>query len=124
VSRRRLRGPHGQAAVELALALSMVAVAMLLIGQLLLVAHDHLQAEHAARRAVRAASVSAEPTASANDAAGASLGPRSHSVAVEADAVMVTVTVTLSQMPRLPIVGPLLRDHQASATAVMLFEPP
>ncbi len=108
----------------MALALSVVAVAMLLIAQLLIVAHDHLQAEHAARRAVRAASVSAEPAASASTAAGESLGPRPHSVAVETEAAMVTVTVTLSTMPRLPIVGPLIRDHRASATAVMLFDPP
>lgn len=108
----------------MAFALGVVAVAMLVIAQLLIVAHDHLQAEQAARRAVRAASVAADPASSASRAAAASLGARAHSVSVDTDSSMVTVTVTLSEMPRLAIVGPMVRGIEASATATMLFEPP
>lgn len=64
--RRRQRG---QASVELALALPLVALILLAVVQIALVLHAQLLVTHAAREAARAASVSDQPTRAARDAA-------------------------------------------------------
>ena len=64
----RSRGESGQATVEFALILPLVIFAALAIIQVGLVVRDHLAVVHAAREAVRAASVDPDPS-SAVDAA-------------------------------------------------------
>ena len=68
------RGDGGQATVELALVLPLVAILVLLVLQAGLVIRDQLLAAHAAREAVRAASVSDGDRAAAAARAAARAG--------------------------------------------------
>jgi Flp pilus assembly protein TadG len=122
--RSRCRDQRGQAAVELALGIPVVMVVVLMVAQLLVVAHDHLHVEQAARTAVRAASVSADPAGSAERAASQHLGLRAHDVTTSVQTPLVSVTVTLTAVGRLPLVGMMVNSLEPSATAVMLLEPP
>jgi Flp pilus assembly protein TadG len=62
-ARRAHRGAGGQATVELALALPLVALLLLAVVQAALVARDQVLVTHAAREGARAAAVSAEADA-------------------------------------------------------------
>lgn len=77
--RRRLaptHGDRGQAAVELALTLPLLALLLLLVVQAALVVRDQVLVVHAAREAARAAAVDPNPGAARHAAlAGAPLDP-------------------------------------------------
>ncbi len=117
------RGDHGQSTVELALALPVLAVFLLMGAQLTVIARDQLAVVHAAREAARAAAVSSAAGAD-GDAAGRS--------AIELDAVTVAVTssgdtvraiVTRRVPTDVPLIGRLLPDVTVRAVAVMQREP-
>lgn len=119
---RPRRPDSGQAAVELALALPLVVLAVLGVIQVLAVAADQLTIELAAREAARAASVSPDPAAAAARAAAAAAG--SFTVATSTGVDRVTVTVTSVNHTDVPLIGRMIGDVELRAEVTMQREPP
>ncbi len=117
---------RGQAAVELALVLPLVAALALALLQVALVVRDQVLVVHAAREGARAAAVSDDPGAARAAAlAGASLIP--DRVVVEASGrggagSRVRVLVRYVSVTDLPLVGPLVGDVELSGSASMRVE--
>jgi hypothetical protein len=118
----RRHGMRGQATVEFAFVLPLLLLAALAIVQVGLVVRDHLAVVHAAREAVRAASVDADPAAAVRAAhhtlpgAVVDVGPRPR-VGGE-----ITVSVKYKSVTDLPVVGALFPDPVLHASAVMRVE--
>ena len=113
---------QGQAAVELALALPLVALLLLAVVQTALVVRDQVLVVHAAREAARAAAVDAEPAAARAAAlAGSGLAPSRLSVQVRRG-TRADVVITYRSPTVLPLVGPLLPDLSLRAKAAMRVE--
>ena len=114
---------EGQAVVELALAMPLVALGLLALAQIVVIARDQLAVVHAAREGARAAAVSSGPDGDGGTAARAatSLSPLDVDVAVGAGGVRVTVRHTTAT--DVPLVGALLPDIEVSASASMRLEP-
>ena len=112
----------GQATVEFAFLLPLLVLAALAIIQVGLVVRDELGVVHAAREAVRAASVDADPGRAVRAArrtlpgAEVEVGDRPE---VGGD---ISVTVRYTSVTDLPIVGALFPDPALHATAVMRVE--
>jgi Flp pilus assembly protein TadG len=125
VSARR-RGEAGQAAVELALCLPLLAALALGLVQVGFIVRDQVVLTQAAREAAREAAVTAEPGAPRRAAlASTRLDPRRLSVAVHGrgrPGSRVTVTLRYASATDLPLVGPLLGDVHLSSTAAMRVE--
>lgn len=121
---RRRRLDRGQATVELALVLPLVALLALGVAQVAVVAAQQLAVLHAARDAARAASVDADAPGAADRAAheATALRPLAVSAAVAGD--LVTVTVSHRAPTDLPLIGPLLPDVVVSARVSMARDPP
>ncbi|MBW3627561.1 MAG: pilus assembly protein [Actinobacteria bacterium] len=124
--RWRVGDDRGQAAVELALVLPLVAALALALLQVALVVRDQVLVVHAAREGARAAAVSDDPgAAQAAALAGASLIP--DRVVVEASGrgeagSRVRVLVRYVSVTDLPLVGPLVGDVELSGSASMRVE--
>jgi hypothetical protein len=126
LDRDRPRREHGQAAVELALALPFLVVLLLMLVQVGLVVRDQILVVHAAREAVREAAV--DP---AEDAARAAA---SESSSLDASRLKVTISgrggagsrvrVTASYGPpaKAPIVGAVVHGLRLRASATMRVE--
>jgi hypothetical protein len=111
------RRERGQATVELALCLPVVAVALLLVVQVGLVAHDQVLVVHAAREAARAAAVGAPlPVLDGLDPA------RSDVVVERGGEGRVRVRVRYRSPTAVPIVGPLVPDAFLTAETTMRDE--
>jgi len=122
------RRDGGQAAVELALVLPVVVVALLVVVQIALVSRDQIVVIHAAREGARAAAVAppAQRAALAGIAAGRAtrgLDTGRVSVATTSGSGRVRVTVRYGPVTRVPLVGALLGGRSVSATATMAIEP-
>jgi Flp pilus assembly protein TadG len=119
-------GEGGQAAVELVLALPLVAVLLLGVVQVGLVVRDQVLLVHAAREAVREAAVGGSPAAARAAAlAGAPLDPARLRVAIRGDDPRSSrVVARLSYRVRTDVVlvGPLLPDVALEAHAAMRRE--
>ena len=118
---------RGQATVEVALALPVVVMVLLLVIQVALVARAQLLVVHAAREGARAAAVDARPDV-ARRAATATPGLRPERVRVElrggaAPGDAVRVTVRYRAPTDVALVGFLLGEPDLSATVVMRREP-
>lgn len=117
---------RGQAAVELALVLPLVAVLFLLLLQVAVVVRDQVLVIHTAREGAREAAVNAEPQATRQAAlAGASLEPGRLEVAASGRAgpgSRVRVTVTYRSPTDVPVVGALVGDVELSGSASMRVE--
>ena len=122
----RGRGESGQAAVELALALPLLAVLALVLLQVALVVRDQVLVTHAAREAAREAAVTSEPGAARRAAvAGAQLDPSRLEVRMGRrgrPGSRVEVTVRYDAPTRVPLVGALVGDVQLRANAAMRVE--
>ncbi len=116
--------PRGQAAVEFAIALPLVAILMLGIVQVVLVVRDQLAVELAAREAARAASVAASPGSAATQAAHAATTLRPLSVDTRVQGDRVTVTVAFASTTDVAMIGRLIGDVTVSAEVTMRREPP
>ena len=114
----------GQAAIELALALPIVAVIALGLVQVALVARDQLALELAAREAARAASVSADPDGAARTAADGAITLRPLDVTVAVSDGRVTVTVSSHRPTDVPLIGSAIAAVELRAAATMALEPP
>lgn len=115
---------RGQASVEFALALPLVAILVLGIVQLVVVARDQLAVELAARDGARAAAVSAAPDGAARRAAELAVSLRPLSVTTSTSGERVEVTVTHRSPTEVPIIGALLGDVEVTGRAAMVREPP
>ena len=117
---------RGQATVELALLLPLVATLLIGIVQLALVARDHTLVTHAAREAVRAAAVSDDPAAPqrAAEAAGP-LAPERVRVEIGDRGPVgsaVTAVVRYASPIGIPVIGAFLDDVDLEARATMRVE--
>lgn len=116
----------GQATVELALVLPLVALLMLAIVQVAAIARDQNLVSHAAREAARAAAVDADPAAAVRAAERAGpLDPRRMDVRVDGrDGVGSRVRATVRYTTRVgvPGIGAALGDLTLAATATMRVE--
>jgi hypothetical protein len=120
-ARERATGQHerGQATVELALLLPVLALAAIAIIQVALVVRDYVAVVHAAREAARAASVDADASAAAHrvlPGARVAVGPRPDvGEPIEVDVEYRSVT-------DLPLVGALFPDPVLHHSATMRVE--
>ena len=114
----------GQAAVELALALPVVAVLVLAIVQVVVVIGDQLAVELAAREAARAAAVAASPAAAAERAANAATSLRPLAVDTRSGTDRVTVTVRHASATDVALIGAAIGDVTVIASVTMAREPP
>ncbi|HXY93856.1 MAG TPA: TadE family protein [Acidimicrobiia bacterium] len=121
-SRRGRDRERGQATVEFAFVLPLVVLAALAVIQVALVVRDELNVVHAAREAVRAASVDPDPNAAVRAArrtlphAEVEVGSRPR-VGEE-----ITVTVRYHSVTSVPLVGALFPDPDLHASATMRVE--
>ena len=123
-------GERGQSTVELALALPLVALVMLLVVQVGLVVRDDVLVTHSAREAVRVAAVTRDAAAPA--AAAARAGPlvpermhvdvRRRTAATPGGQAVVEVRVRYRSVTDVPLVGLLLPDLDLEARSVMRDE--
>ena len=117
------RRSQGQAAVELALALPLVALLLLAVVQVGLVVRDQVLVVHAAREGARAAAV--DPTVAAARraaAAGSGLPGRRLTVELARRGGQVEVVTRYRSPTDLPLVGPLFPDLSLRANAAMRVE--
>jgi len=120
------RRDSGQATVELALVLPLVALLLVALVQAAVVARDQLLVTHAAREAVRAAAVDPDPAAATRAARRA--GPLdADRLAVDLSgrgAVGSEVRAVVNYRPptRLPFVGRMLGDLTLRGEATMRVE--
>jgi hypothetical protein len=119
---RRRRPQGGQATAEFALVLPFLLLFLLLVVQVALVARDYVLVVHAARAAVREASV---------DAGGRRVHAAATSVLPGARVEVgphgdvgdpITVRVRYTVRTDVPIIGALLPDREISSTSVMRLE--
>jgi len=128
VSRTR-REDQGQATVELALVLPLVALLLLLVLQAGLVLRDHLLVTHAAREAARAAAVTdGDRAAAAERGARRAGGLDAEHLAVRTSSgdagTSVSVHVDYRSSTDVPLVGLLLPDIDLGGDATMRVEGP
>jgi Flp pilus assembly protein TadG len=116
------RSCGGQATVEFALVLPLVVLAALAVIQVGLVVRDELGVVHAAREAVRVASVDDDPGAAVRAAQRTLPGASVHVGARLAVGDDVSVTVEYRSVTSLPLVGALFPDPDLHATATMRVE--
>ena len=120
---RRLRGGHGQASVEFALALPIVVVmasGLVVIGTAV---RNELAVELAAREGARAAAVSDTPATAAALAANRAVD-LPIDVTTTSDSSTVTVTVTYVDDVDVAIIGSLIGPVTHVGSATMMLEPP
>jgi hypothetical protein len=119
---RALSDERGQATVEFALVLPLILALLLLLVQVALVGRDELLVVHAARDAVREATLTAN-AADVERAAQRTL-PGSTARVVRRGAVGEAVEVRVSYVShtRLPLIGALLPDVTVRAVSVMRVE--
>ena len=122
------RPERGQAAVEVALVMPVVALLLLGVVQVALVVRDQVLVVHAAREAARAAAVDASPGAARRAAlAATTLDGRRMEVAASpgaaaGDRPLVTATVRYRSPTAAPLVGNLLPDVVVRGQASMRRE--
>ena len=120
------RGERGQATVEAALVLPLITLLLLGVVQIGLLVRSEVLVTHAAREAVRAAAVDADPEAAQRAAtSSSSLDGDRMKVLVqgrEGPGSRVRVTVTYSVPTDIPLVGDLLGDVTLQGTATMRVE--
>ena len=116
----------GQSAVELALALPLLALLALAMLQVALVVRDQVLLTHAAREAAREAAVASDGDAGRRGAlAGARLDPDRLEVRTtgrRGPGSRVTTTLTYRSATDVPLVGRLVADVQLRASVTMRTE--
>ena len=119
----RRGGSSGQAAVELALALPLVAVLLLGVVQAALVVRDQLLTVHAAREGAREGAVDPSPGGPRQAVLTRSGLDRGRvGVAVDRPSGRVVVTVTYRSPTDVPLIGRAIPDVTLQGRATMRFE--
>lgn len=123
-SRHRAGGEPGQATVELALLLPVVAVIALFVVQLALVVRAQILTVQVAREAARAAAVDPRPDAARRAAGAPGLDPSALRVEVQRQAGkrLVHVVITYRARTDVSLVGAALPDITVRAEATMRTE--
>jgi len=125
VTRRRQR-EGGQATVEVALLLPLLALLLLAVVQVGLVVRDQVLVTHAAREAARAAAVDPQAAVArdgAEDAAGLDPDRLTAELSGSTDpGGRLTVTIRYRSPTAVPLIGPLLGDRTLVAEATMRVE--
>jgi Flp pilus assembly protein TadG len=120
------RCERGQATVEAALVLPLVALLLLAVVQVGLVVRAEVLVTHAAREAARSAAVDPDPQAATRTAVSATtLDPHRMTVQVQGrngPGSRVQVDVTYTAATDVPLVGSLIGDVTLHATATMRVE--
>jgi hypothetical protein len=123
---RRRQREAGQSAVELAVAVPLLALLALAVLQVGLVVRDQVLLTHAAREVAREAAVAADGGAARRGAlAGARLDPDRLEVVStgrRGAGSRVTVRLVYRSPTRVPIVGPLIGDVRLGASVTMRVE--
>lgn len=114
----------GQATVEVALAIPLLAIIMLAGVQIALVVRDQIAVVAAAREAARAMVVADGNRASADNAVARTvqLDPRRRSLQLSSGGGLITATITYRSPTDLPLVGLFLPDITVKGTATMAIE--
>jgi len=120
--RRSACPEEGQATVEFALILPLVIVLIMAILQSALLVRDYVATVHAAREAVRAASLDRNPAAASHAAKRVLRDARVDVGARPALGGPIRVTVTFTSHTNLPLIGALFPDPDLHATATMRTE--
>ncbi len=117
-------GDAGQATVEVALAVPLLAIVILVGLQIALVVRDQIAVIAAAREGARAAAVAPDSTSAALAAVGrtAALPAAGRRVHVSRAAGLVTVTVDYQSPTDLALVGTFLPDITVRGSATMAIE--
>lgn len=118
-------GEEGQASVELALCLPVVALILLVVLQAGMIVIDQVAVVQAAREAARQASVDPDPGAPRRAALSGRLVPGRTTVRVQrigGTPEIARVTVTHQAATDVPIIGALLPDLELKASAAMAIE--
>ena len=122
----KARREGGQATVEVALLLPLLALLLLAVVQVGLVVRDQVLVTHAAREAARAAAVDPQVAVAREGAvAAARLDPDRLSVELSGSTEpggRLTVTVRYRAPTAMPLVGPLVGDRTLVAEATMRVE--
>ena len=121
-------GERGQAAVEFALCLPIVALVLAALIEIGLLVGDRARLWHAAREAARIAIVDSDPDEIRSAAERGGLGP----LVVDVDPELaerttggpLTVTVTYEVRGRIPVLGNLIQGRTMSSSATMRIEQP
>ena len=113
---------RGQATVELALLLPVIALALLAVIQVALVVRDHVAVVHAAREAARAASVDPDPGRAVGAAHRTLPGADVRVGARPGIGEQIAVDVSYTSHTDLPLVGALFPDPTLHARVVMRVE--
>jgi len=113
---------RGQATVEFAFVLPLLVLALLAVVQVGLVVRDQLGVVHAAREAVRAASVDPDPDHAVRAAHRTLPGAEVEVGARPKVGGEISVTVHYTSVTDLPLVGVLFPDPDLHATSVMRVE--
>ena len=122
--RRCIGRDRGQATVEFALALPLVALVVLGILQVVVVARDQLAVDVAAHDAARAAAVAGAPAVAAQRAAERATTLRPLRVSTRTSGSTVTVTVSYRNPTDVAIVGAAMGDIEVRASVTMARDPP
>jgi Flp pilus assembly protein TadG len=119
------RDDRGQAAVELALALPLIAIFLLGAVQVVAVARDQIAVVYAARELARAAAVApdAPPNGTSAVTGITDLEPSRLSVSVSSSSGRVRAEVRYRSPTDIPIVGGFLPDITVVGIAIMAEEP-
>lgn len=120
---RALTGERGQATVEFAVALGVIAVLAVAIARVGVVIRDELAVGLAAREGARAAAVAADPASAAVDAATRAVS-LPISVTTSSGSTTVTVTVAYTDGGGSSIISRLFGAVTHRASATMALEPP
>jgi len=121
---RAARREHGQATVEFALVLPVVFAMLLLLVQIALVGRDELLVVHAARDAVREATLTANVTDVTHTAQRTLPGAVARVVRRGGVGQAVEVEVSYVSHTSLPLIGVLLPDVTVHSASVMRVERP
>ncbi len=119
------RGDEGQSSVELALALPLVALLLLLVVQVAVVGYRQVLVVSAAREAARTAAVERDDPAGAGLRAAQRSGPLAPhrlSVAVTEDDGLVHVAVEFAEPTDVALIGTFLPDVTLTAEVTMRAE--
>lgn len=115
-------GQAGQATVELALLVPLLALAVLAVVQVGLVMRDQIAVVHAAREAARVAAVDPDPARAVEAARRVVSGAEVDVGRRPAVGEPLRVEVRYRAVTRLPLVGPLVPDPVLTSSAVMRVE--
>lgn len=122
-SRATKRNEQGQAAVELALTLPLVAVLLLVLGQVAVLGRDQLLVVHAAREGARAAAVEPDSRVARRAVlAGSPLAPRLVRVDIVRQGPLVRVTVLHQTRVFVPLIRGIVPGITVSGRVSMQIE--